>query len=590
MLTLLISNKSGSRRITHDGGPVELGRAANDSGFRYVVDDPYISADQMRVEELVGGRFRLANLSQRVTIRLANGAELRPGHGMELEFPTRISVGETLIEIDLVNTAQDLPDELLSSVARPITVVAPGAASAEIDDLKNLPGACRMARWFETLAAIQRSAGSRADFYAETARAIVDLIGLDRSLVLFRRGGGWEVVARAGERSESLQDFSGTILERVRRERCTFFQETDAAESAPSLLGITAVVASPIFGPDDAEVVGVVYGVRTRPTGPGSVEVHPLEAQLVQVLAAAVGVGTARLGAQAEASRRMVQFEQFFSAELAHQLELQPDLLEGREREVTVMISDLRGFSKLSESLPPSDVCRLVRDVMDRITARIREHHGVVVDFAGDGVLAMWNAPVDQPDHALLACRAARAMQSELPALNEVWRAVIGKDLGLGIGINTGVALVGNTGSKVRFKYGPLGHVVNLASRIEGATKYLGAATLISEATFEKLNSALDTRRLGAIRVVGVGGPVVLHELPCGPVDDLWRSRRDAYEQGLEHFECGRLVECCSALYPILSAASGRYDFATLNLVGRAIEGLKFPDRAVDPVLELTSK
>jgi adenylate cyclase len=254
------------------------------------------------------------------------------------------------------------------------------------------------------------------------------------------------------------------------------------------------------------------------------------------------------------------------------------------------LISDLRGFSKLSEAMSPSEVCRLVRDVMDRVTARIREHQGVVVDYAGDGILAMWNAPVDQPDHALLACRAAKAMQSEIPALNATWSERIGRPLGLGIGINTGIALVGNTGSTVRFKYGPLGHVVNLASRIEGATKYLGATTLISGATCGKLNFALETRRIGAVRAVGVDGSVVLYELPSGTVDDLWRSRRDAYEQGLAHFESGRLVEACQALYPILAGGSGHYDFATLNLVGRAIDGLKTPDRKLDPVFELSSK
>ena len=589
MLTLLISNKSGSRRITHDGGPFELGRADNGTGCRYVVEDPFISGDQMGVEEMSGGRLRISNLSRRVSIRLANGTELRPGQAVEVGLPARITVGETLVEIE-PGAAAELDDGPLSTVAKPVGLSGLSAALAEIGDLKDLPGASRMARWFETLAAIQRSARSRDDFCGETARAIVELIGLDRGLVLFRKGTGWEIVAGSGQAMGSRQDFSGTILEKVRRERCTFFQETDATGAVPSLVGVTAVVASPIFGADDSEVIGAVYGVRTRPTGLGCVEIHPLEAQLVQMLAATIGVGMARIGAQAEASRRLVQFEQFFSPELAHQLELQPDLLEGQEREITVLISDLRGFSKLSEAMSPSEVCRLVQDVMDRVTARIREYQGVVVDFAGDGVLAMWNAPVDQADHAVLACRAAKAMQSEMPSLNAAWSERIGRPLGLGIGINTGIALVGNTGSRSRFKYGPLGHVVNLASRIEGATKYMGATTLISGATCEKLHGALDTRRLGAVRAVGVLGSVVLHELPSGLVDDRWRARRDAYEGGLAHFEAGRLAEACRSLYPILSEETGPHDFATLNLVGRAVEGLKTPDRKHDPVFELNSK
>ena len=589
MLTILISNKLGSRRVTHDCGPFEIGRYPNGTGFRHVVDDSYISGDQLRAEELPGGRLRLSNLSKRVPIRLGSGSEVRPEETLETGLPARLVVGETILEVELI-ASDDIEDGPLSTLARPVTVIGSGIAMAEIGELKNDLGAARMARWFDTVVAIQRSATSRADFCAETARAVVELVGLDRCIVLFRKGQGWEPVARFGQPREGQQEFSSRILDRVRNERCTLFQQTTAGEAVMSLQGVTAVVASPIFGPDDVEVVGAVYAVRAQSVGLRSAEIYPLEAQLVQVLAAAIGSGTARIGAQAEANRRLVQFEQFFSSELARELEHQPDLLEGREREITVLSSDLRGFSKLTESMPPSEICRLIRDVMDRLTVRIREFHGVVVDYAGDGILAMWNAPKDQPDHALLACRAAQAMQSEVPALNATWSARIRSPLGLGIGINTGIALVGNTGSKVRFKYGPLGNVVNLASRIEGVTKYFGAPTLLSGATREKLGNSLDTRRLGQVKPIGVDGSVMLFELPSEPVDDLWASRRDAFELGLSHFESGLLAEACQSLYPLLAGNKGNYDLAALNLIGRAVDGLKTPDIKPNPVLEMTSK
>ena len=135
----------------------------------------------------------------------------------------------------------------------------------------------------------------------------------------------------------------------------------------------------------------------------------------MQLLAAAVGAGLARQQKEAEAARSRVQFEQFFSSALANQLQADPTMLDGRDCQITVLFSDIRGFSGLSERLAPAETCRLVGDVMERLTGRIVEHGGVVVDYVGDGLLAMWNAPVAQADHAVLACRAALAMIDELP-------------------------------------------------------------------------------------------------------------------------------------------------------------------------------
>src|SRR5439155_11375644 len=129
------------------------------------------------------------------------------------------------------------------------------------------------------------------------------------------------------------------------------------------------------------QIVGAVYGIRMRQAAVGETGIGPLEAQVVQLLASAAGIGLARQEQEAEAGRLRVQFEQFFSSSLAKELEKNPRLLEGQEREVTVMFTDIRGFSRLSERLGPSDICRLVSEVMDRITQRVKEFNGVVVDY-----------------------------------------------------------------------------------------------------------------------------------------------------------------------------------------------------------------
>ncbi len=590
MLRIYFANKNDRSQIELAVGPLEFGREPRRGQERVVLADGFVSGDQMRIEEQADGQLRVENLSRRVPIKNANGRVVAPGESTTFDLPARLTLGETLVDIERFHEDPAGAGEL-ATIDPPVDARPADESSPRFEGLDDLAGANRIARWFEAVVAIQRAAASRSEFYLETAKAILDLVGLDCGMILLRQQGDWRVVARATASSGGEEvSFSRTILDRMRQDRRTFFQSSMLLERGASLVGVNAVVASPIFGADNVEVIGAVYGVRVQRSASSGIEIRPLEAQLVQVLAAAVGAGTARLGAEANASRRLVQFEQFFSPELARQLEIDPGLLKGREREITVLFSDIREFSALSELLSPREVCDLIADFMDRQTRCIRDHGGVVVDYIGDGLIAMWNAPTDQPDHARLACQAAQAIQAEIPALNSTWGERIGRNLALGIGLNTGPALVGNTGSKARFKYGPLGHAVNLASRVEGATKPLGMPILLTEFTRAHLGLDVETRRLCQVRVVGIAQAVSLYELPNGPVDDDWRRRRDTYEAALDHFEHGRMSEACRGFYPILSESHEVYDVPTLILASRALEALRSPKRPFDPVLELSSK
>jgi adenylate cyclase len=259
---------------------------------------------------------------------------------------------------------------------------------------------------------------------------------------------------------------------------------------------------------------------------------------------------------------------------------------------VTILMSDLRGFSTLSERLGPQDTCRLVRDVMERLSERIVEYGGVIVSYLGDGILAMWNAPARQEGHAALACRAALAMREELPALNAVWRPVVGHSLEVGIGINTGPVQVGNTGSSRKFMYGPLGNTVNLASRVEGATKHLKVPVLITHSTRAQIGDAFVTRRLCQVRVVGIHGAVDLYQLHGTTAAPQWLDYRDTYEKALSLYESRQWLKTCQTLLPLLEKAeqSGDYDHATLKLMKRSWACLESPPDPFDPVMELSSK
>src|SRR5262249_26357184 len=457
------------------------------------MQDVTVARDQVRVEEM-GSKVRVENLSQRNAIGLADHSTIPPGGCRELEAPLRLVVGETLIDVE-PGHHDTFRRESLATIDQPVRAGRLAHDNRSLRQLGGSPSPETLAHWFETVITVQRAAAGSAEFYEQTARAVVDLVGLDRGLVLLRRGDAWELAASAPAEVRD-PEFSRTILRYLIEEGRTFYQSAAAAHAAASLQQVEAVVASPIFGARD-QVVGAVYGSRTRGTGPRrEVSIGPLEAQVVQLLASAAGAGLARLGQETEATRLRVQFDQFFSAPLARELEHNPRMLDGQEREVTVLFADIRSFSRLAERLGPRDTCRLASAVLERLTDRIREFDGVVVDYMGDGLLAMWNAPADQPDHAVLASRAALKMLVELPALSAEGQPLTGGPLGLGVGVNTGPALVGNTGNRFKFKYSPLGHTVNLASRVEGATKQLGIPLLITGSTRICLGDTFATRRL----------------------------------------------------------------------------------------------
>jgi adenylate cyclase len=284
-----------------------------------------------------------------------------------------------------------------------------------------------------------------------------------------------------------------------------------------------------------------------------------------------------------------VQFEQFFSSDLARELERDPGLLEGRVEEITVLVSDLRGFTELSQRLGADQTCRMLRDMMECLSDRIVEGGGAIVDYAGDGILAMWNAPVKQPQHEAMACQTALEMLGELPALNARWADVAGGRLALGIGINTGTAQVGNTGSRRRFKYGPHGHAVNLASRIQDATKRLGVPLLVSRRTREALSAPFAARRVGQVRLPGVAEPETLFELRGGDVTPEWLARRDRYEQALALFEDGQWVAARDMAMPLLADAESGDDLAA-KLVRRASERIGTDGSPLDPAFDAGRK
>lgn len=193
------------------------------------------------------------------------------------------------------------------------------------------------------------------------------------------------------------------------------------------------------------------------------------------------------------------------SPEIATQL-LHSDLkLGGEEREVTMLFCDLRDFTSLSEKLTPAEVLTLLNRYLDRMSAIIERHGGVIDKYIGDAIMALFGAPVAAPDAPSRAIAAARDMAQALESLNGDLRNEGKPTLAFGIGINTALVVAGNMGSKTRLNYTVIGDGVNLASRLEGLTKdpAYGTPIIVSEATLAAITPRPFARELGEVKVKG---------------------------------------------------------------------------------------
>jgi adenylate cyclase len=282
-----------------------------------------------------------------------------------------------------------------------------------------------------------------------------------------------------------------------------------------------------------------------------------------------------------------VQFEQFFTPDLARQLANHPDWLAGRTAEVSLLFCDIRGFSRISEQLGAARTVEWCKAVLEHLSRCVLRYEGVLVDYTGDGLMALWGAPDEQPDHAARACRAAVDMLAGLPALNREWQGELKRMMNLGVGIHSGKAVVGNVGSEVKFKYGARGPTVNLASRVEGATKHLKCQVLITADTKRRVGEEFATRRLCQVKVVNIEEPVELYELAL-PGRPGWVEARREYEQALADFEQKRFREAAWRLAGLRAQQSD--DGPALVLLSRVVNCMVEEPAPCDPVWVLPSK
>ena len=466
--------------------------------------------------------------------------------GDTLTLPCRLQIGATSIEIassdpprTLVPLKQTNLDELLK------TQIA--------EEKHSGPSAATVTKWLTEAGQLHRAAAGSTEFYADAARFAVETVELDAAWVLrpcdHQDEVPWQIVGSCLPHPERGIRYDQAALTKIAGQSKAWYQpiEADEAEQFSQ-----AIVIAPVL---DArgELVAAIYGVRNTHGSNRRRGVRPLEARLVQLLAESVAVGIARMQQETEAARTRVLLEHAFSPTVAEYIQQHPESLSGQQREVTLMFADLRGYTALAETMELTDCYELLGDVMEALTQVVVRQRGVVVDYYGDGLLSLWNAPLEQPNHADLACAAAIEMFEALPPVSEKWQDRLDVQLELGIGIHSGPAYVGNAGTRSRLKYGPRGNTVNVASRVQAASKQLQLPLVITSATQTKLSDKFFTLRVCTAKLPGLERPAELFTVYPATKAAKVKSRLDQYSRALAMFERGDL-EAAEALLSELTS------------------------------------
>ncbi|MEZ4402785.1 MAG: adenylate/guanylate cyclase domain-containing protein [Kofleriaceae bacterium] len=272
-----------------------------------------------------------------------------------------------------------------------------------------------------------------------------------------------------------------------------------------------------------------------------------------------------------EKARLRGAFAQYVSKSLVERIVANPAAarLGGERRDLTVLFSDIRGFSRIAEELPPEELADFLNEYLTPMTAIVHDSDGTLDKYIGDAVMALWNAPLEVSDHASRACGAALAMQAALAPLNRRWAARGLPAVRIGVGINTGPMSVGNMGSEARFDYTVLGDAVNLAARLEPLTKEYGVDILVGEATADAARGFV-FRELGRVRTKGKDRAARIYQL-CGRTGDPGvpaAGARAAWDRALAAYHARRFDEAAAAFAEL--AADTPDDGAVAVLAARA--------------------
>jgi adenylate cyclase len=286
-------------------------------------------------------------------------------------------------------------------------------------------------------------------------------------------------------------------------------------------------------------------------------------------------------------------FSHYLAPNVIEKIIQNPDSLKlgGESREITIFFSDVAKFSALSEKLSPTELVARLNEYLSEMTDIILAHGGTVDKYEGDAIMAFFGAPQSFEDHALRCCLASIDQKKRLRELQEGWRLRGVDELHVRMGMNSGVAVVGNMGSRSRMDYTVMGDSVNLASRLEGANKYYGTSAMISQSTYNAAKDDIEARKLDVVRVVGKQEAIAIYELlgRRGTLPQRMYDMLHFYYNALSFFESRQWKRALAQFQAALNIIED--DGPSLAYVKRCEEFIKKPpSKKWDGIFSFKSK
>ena len=564
----------------------------------------------VRLDPIGENQWRITNLHKSATIAVPGIKLLAFGECCTIGLPSKIQLPES-ISLSFVSTVAQKPqfvDEAWEGSLSALGVSPLRLSGNELFEPQQSFSRFSMQggsgsqldvqvvlEWLgQAVAAMQRPVSS-AGFFSGIAQAVASIIDVDRAEVILWDGKEWEFDSTrrfVNPRIDvaDLRAPSNSMLRQVLdTKRIVVYPNARGATSdlqSMSVQLLHTAVACPILDILEGgnEILGILYADRILNVEWQLGKVMEAEQRLIAILATAIASSIARR----KRETLVTKYQQFFSPKVTEAISLNPALLEGEDVEVSVLFCDIRGFSLTTDLIGLKAAMTWIGDTLSELSAFVLQSDGVLVDYVGDELFAMWGAPESSPDHAFRTALAAREMMALRKDLSDRYKDSIPGGVDFGIGICTGPARVGNTGSKQKFKYGPMGRTVNLGSRIQGLTKHWKVSALMDDETAKCLPNDLLKRRLCKAKVVGLDGDLDLFELM--PNDSPHNAELvvayglalDLYESGSHFREAVRAFGALVQQFPT--------DGPSLIMLVRAVNELVEPSQLFSPVWCAKSK
>jgi adenylate cyclase len=458
--------------------------------------------------------------------------------------------------------------------------------NAVIDDLTTETDNAAMARIESRIESANTELGHQLT--AENAQLLAWLDARDFGEV---RRSLTRIDALRDEFSRTIEAIRADMLAQVRLDAVvTMRKQREAMLVSAMVTGLAAAVGL-LFAVLVSD--GIARPVRRLLEGTRKVEAGELEGSVAVVTRDEIGQLSAAFNRMVEKLRHNERiretFGRYIDPQVVEGLIDRPQLAatSGEHRVMTVMFCDMQGFTRLSEGMTPQGLVKVMNRYLTTMSEPIRSHRGIIDKYIGDAIMAYWGPPfIDEADQAGFACIAAVDMLGRIAALRKELPELLGvrslpTECDLRIGIATGEALVGSIGSEFMMSYTVMGDAVNLASRLEGANKFYGTRSLLSQATVAAAGDVVETREIDRLVVVGQTHPQAVHEImgPKGALTPQQLSLRQRYAEALAAFRARRWDEACSSLAAALEAVPGDGPSMTL---ARRVDDLKANPPAED--------